>query len=211
MQSVEKFAKVPKQERSRRSFDKAIDAAVSLVLERRSDSFTLAEVADRSGVSIGAIYGRVASKADLLRTAHAREMARLTERTLEAFRPGPGSSEELKQTVGRVVRTTGEVLRDNSSILAGFMFLANADEEILAVGQASFNHLVDAFTHELMAHRDEITVADPDQAVRWSFTMVYSVIARWLGLGSDPAAAGEGEWDELLAQMTEMVTAYLTR
>ena len=211
MDSTDRFAKAPKQERSRRSFDKAIDAAVSLVVERRSDSFTLAEVAERAGVSVGAIYGRVSSKADLLRTAHAREMERLTDRTVAAFSTAGGEVEDIERTVARVVRTTGEVLRDNAAILAGFTYLALDDRQIVKVGQSAFHELVDAYKEHLLASRAEITASDPEAAVDWTFVVVFSVIARWLGLGSDPTVAGEGDWDVVLANLVEMVTAYLTR
>jgi hypothetical protein len=47
------FAREPEQERSRASFGRAVDTAVALLVERRSAAFRLAEVAERSGVSIG--------------------------------------------------------------------------------------------------------------------------------------------------------------
>ena len=75
----ENLVREPKQERSRQSFEKAIDATVSLLSERRSDAFTLAEVAHLAGVSPGSIYGRVESKTDLIRAAQARETARIRE------------------------------------------------------------------------------------------------------------------------------------
>ena len=87
------YVRAPKQERSRRSFDKAVDAAISLLVERGSDAFTLVEVAERAGVSTGSIYTRVDSKDDLLRFAHAREMARMGQETEETFgaEPPPAS------------------------------------------------------------------------------------------------------------------------
>ena len=45
----------------------------------------------------------------------------------------------------------------------------------------------------------------------WSFTVVYSVLARWLGLGSAPEAAGEGDWEQILSDLSQMVTAFLSR
>jgi hypothetical protein len=47
--------------------------------------------------------------------------------------------------------------------------------------------------------------------VGWSFTVVYSVLARWLGLGSAPEAAGEGDWEQILSDLSQMVTAFLSR
>src|SRR4051812_25362918 len=103
----------PKQERSRLSFDKAVDAAVALLIERGSDAFTLNEVAARAGVSTGSIYGRVDSKDDLLRFAHAREMARLGAAQGQLFDELPSPDEPLADTAEAVVGITGRFLRDN--------------------------------------------------------------------------------------------------
>jgi AcrR family transcriptional regulator len=208
---VESFAKAPKQERSRRSFDKAVDAAVALVVERRSDAFTLAEVAERAGVSTGSIYGRVKSKTDLLRTAHARQMERIEAETTRVFGAPAPISEDLHEAVSRVVQTVGNLLRANAPVLGAFMYVANNDSVIAEVGRKSHHQLVDAYRAALLAHRSEINAEDIDQAVDWSLTVVYSVLARWLGLGSDPASAAEGDWDQILENLAETVTAFLVR
>ena len=52
----------PKQERSRRSFERVQDAALALLVERGPDAFTLAEVCTRADASMGAIYNRVNGK-----------------------------------------------------------------------------------------------------------------------------------------------------
>ena len=61
----------------------------------------------------------------------------------------------------------------------------------------------------LLDRRHEIRHPDPERAVTWSCTVAYSVLARWLGLGTGPSAAGEGDWDSILAELSEMVTAFL--
>ena len=78
----------PKQERSRRSFERVQDAALALLVERGPDAFTLAEVCTRADASMGAIYNRVNGKDDLIRLIHEREMARVdsdTEKALQAI------------------------------------------------------------------------------------------------------------------------------
>jgi AcrR family transcriptional regulator len=206
---VSSFVREPKQERSRLSFDKAVDAAVALLVERRSDSFTLAEVAQRAGVSTGSIYGRVDSKEDLIRTAQAREMARIAAEQDEAFgRPAP-EGEDLPGAVGRIVRTTAEVLRRHAPVLAPFMILGARDPYIADAGKAGYDQIVGAFSGGLLAHEAEIAHPEPERAVQWSFVVVYSVLARWLGLGSEPEAAGQGDWEQILADLVEMVTAFL--
>jgi len=199
----------PKQERSRQSFDRAVEAAMSLMVERRSGAITIAEVAARSGVSTGSIYARVASKEDLIRVAHARLMNRLALETDRALGIQAAPDEDLQVVVGRSVSALAELLRRHSEELAPFMRLAHSDPVIASGGKIAHEGMVSAFSKALLAAGPAITRPDPDAAVAWSCAVVYSVLARELGLGSDPEAAADLPWDELLAALTEMVAAYL--
>ena len=191
------------------SFERAVDAAVALLVERRSDAFTLAEVAERAGVSIGSIYGRVDSKDDLLRAAHAREMARIKDENLRAFGDLDTSQGTLGGAVTETIRTMAKLLRVDAAVLAPFMELARHDKTIAEAGKSTYAGMVDGFRSALLTRREEILHRDPERAVTWSCTVVYSVLARWLGLGDAGEAAEEGKWDDILADLSEMVTAFL--
>jgi AcrR family transcriptional regulator len=206
---VPSFVREPKQERSRQSFDKALDAAVALMVERRSGAFTLAEVAERAGVSIGSMYGRVDSKDALIRTAHAREMARIRAEQDEVFGAAAPADEDLPGVVRRIIATTAEPQRRTAAVPAPLRGGGSQDPLVFAAGRSNYEGLVESFCATLLTHRDEIRRADPDRAVAWSFDVVYSVVARHLGLGSAPEAAGQGDWDQILDDLAEMVTAFL--
>jgi AcrR family transcriptional regulator len=206
---VPSFVREPKQERSRQSFDKALDAAVALMVERRSGAFTLAEVAERAGVSIGSMYGRVDSKDALIRTAHAREMGRIRKEQDEVFGAAAPADEDLPGVVRRIIATTAEHLRRNAAVLAPLMVVGSQDPLVAAAGRLYYEGLVETFCSALLTHRDGIRRPDPERAVTWSFDVVYSVVARHLGLGSAPEAAGQGDWDQILDDLAEMVTAFL--
>ncbi len=211
MEIVNNLVREPKQERSRQSFDKAVDATVALLVERRSEAFTLAEVAQRAGVSTGSIYGRVESKGDLIRAAQVRELGRIREAQRAAFADPAPDGEDFPAAVARVIETLGRVLRAEAPVLAPFMVIGNSDDVVAAEGKVGFEQSVQLFSSALLARRDEIHHPDPERAVGWSFTVVYSVLARWLGLGSQPESAGEGDWEQILADLSEMVTAFLAR
>ena len=85
----------PQQARSRASFDRVLAAARDLLARNGYDGFTLMEVSQQAQVSIGAIYGRVAGKDDLIRHVHAAVMAdiqverrRSSGRIIRSIRPG---------------------------------------------------------------------------------------------------------------------------
>ena len=200
----------PKQQRSRQSFEKALDATVSLLAERRSDAFTLAEVAQLAGVSTGSIYGRVESKSDLIRAAHLRE----TERILQAQRTmfetgGDPVGDSLEAVVAHTVRATAELLRTEAPVLSPFMRIGSDDPVIYAQARPAYDDMHHRFTSALLARSADMAHPDPEHAVEWTYRVVYSVLARWLGLGSAPEAAGEGAWEQVLADLSAMVGAYL--
>ncbi len=204
--------KAPKQERSRQSFEKALDATVTLLAERRSDAFTLAEVAQLAGVSTGSIYGRVESKSDLIRAAHLRETERILGVQRAAFEDG---GDEVPDTLGaavtRTVRVTAELLRSEAPVLSPFMRIGSDDPVIYRQGRPAYDDMHHRFTTGLLARAEAIAHPDPARAVEWAYRVVYSVLARFLGLGSAPEAAGEGDWEQILADLSDMVTAYLAR
>jgi AcrR family transcriptional regulator len=201
------LVRAPQQARSRRSFDRALDAAVALLVERGNASFTIVEVARKAGVSTGSIYGRVASKDDLLRVAHAREMARISEETTAAFQTGPDSA-DVSEYVWYAVHTLAVLLQRNSPVLSPFMLLAIDDDVIAAEGKAAYREMTSQFEHVLVAAFPERDLRR-HRPVRWSCAVAYSVLARQLALGSDPGAAADFNLEEVVAELSRMITAYL--
>jgi AcrR family transcriptional regulator len=196
----------PLQARSRQSFERALDAAVALLVERGSPSFTLVEVAQASGVSTGSMYGRIASKDDLIRAAHDREMQRISAETAEAFAAPPVDGSEA----GRVhfaIRALAGLLERNAPVLSPFMLLANHDDVIAAQGKTAFVEMTTLFEQAMLG--TESASARKRRAVRWSCTVVYSVLARQLALGSDPGAAADYRLDQVVSELVAMITVYL--
>jgi AcrR family transcriptional regulator len=201
----------PKQERSRRSFERVQDAALALLVERGPDAFTLAEVCTRADASMGAIYNRVNGKDDLIRLIHEREMVRVdadTEKTLRAIDLQRG---QLRDLVADLVGGVTVLLRRDAEVLRPFMLLAATDIQIATRGRRSATLMTSLFVGLLSQRRAEIRHPDPVAAIEWCFTIVYSVIARRLGLGSTMEGANDsGDWDELIVNLTDTVTAYLS-
>ena len=174
----------PQQARSRQSFDRALDAAVALLVERGSTTFTLVEVAQASGVSTGSMYGRVASKDDLIRVAHAREMERLSAETAEAFAAAPADAGESWSGSGSPSGRSPCLLQRNAPVLSPFMLLANHDDVIAARWQGGASTQMTAeFERALLGL---LRRGAPTSGRGWSCTVAYSVLARQLALGSDP-------------------------
>jgi AcrR family transcriptional regulator len=197
----------PKQARSRQSFEKTIEAALALLQERGSDEFTLADVSARSGVSIGSIYARFQGKDELIRVAHGRKMDDIdavSNHLFESLSISPDAG--LESVVQAAVDRTIEVLRRYAEILRPFMLRATQDETISTRGAASHAVLAKNFA-DVLNQWNEGFLHETD--VDWSFNVVYSVVARRLGLGSTMEGSGNFDWREIAEKLAGMVASYL--
>jgi hypothetical protein len=123
-------------------------------------------------------------------------------------RPAP-AGENLREAVARVVRAAAELLEANAAVLTPFMLLANRDPVIAEAGRSGYRELAEAFRARLLDREAEIRHPDPRHAADWSCVVVYTVLARWLGLGGDLAASREGDREQVLADLAAMVAAFL--
>ena len=197
----------PKQARSRESFEKTIEAALALLQERGNDEFTLSDVSSRSGVSIGSIYARFEGKDKLLSVAHGRTMDDIDAVSEHLFGPLPLQPlAELRSVAREAIDQVITVLRRYADILRPFMLRAAQDPAISRRGMASHAALAGHFSRVLSGW----AAAELDQAdMDWCFNVVYSVVARRLGLGSTVEGGGDLAWVDIAANLSGMVASYL--
>jgi AcrR family transcriptional regulator len=162
---TEASVRPPKQKRSRESLERVLDASIQLLEDDGFDAFTIQDLSQRAGVSVGAIYARFGNKESLLREVHRHAMALLGAQQ-EAIGPG-GSSDDVGEAIVAAVRSVATVFRGNERLLRAFMHLGAADEEISRRGSAVSTELSRRFAASVLAHRAEIAHRDPETAVGW--------------------------------------------
>jgi len=203
------LAREPKQDRSRASFERLMDAGTALLAEKGYSEFTLQELSRRSKVSIGSIYARVTGKDDLIRLVQVRVLDRLDAEQANFINRLRRKELPLKELVPATVTQFGNFLRKHASILRAFMELAASDPVAGEVGKKHFNQALLDFRLLLLERRDEIRHADPEHAVEACFHVVYASLGRYLGLGTMGDVAGEGDWEQLLEDLSLMSLFFL--
>jgi len=203
------LAREPKQDRSRASFERVLDAATTLLAEKGYSEFTLQELSSRSKVSIGSIYGRVNGKDDLIRLVQIRVLDRLDIDQATFINRLRRQELPLRELVLETVTQFGNFLRKHASILRAFMELAAGDPVAGEIGKRHFNQALHDFKLLLLERREEIRHADPDHAVVACFNVVYASLGRYLGLGTMGNEVGEGDWNQLLEDVSLMSLYFL--
>jgi AcrR family transcriptional regulator len=198
----------PKQRRSRESYERVLDAAHVLLEENGFDGFTVAEVALRSGVSVGALYERFGSKETLLRSVHGRLMAVMTRASnVAATRVDP--EQDAAAAIGAAVAGVAVVMRQNRKALRAFMHLGAVDEVISARGSESSVAQSMAFKRALMPYVDDFRHPEPTVALDVAFRVTYSTLARQIMYGPVFESDRPLSWKRLVQELTALCVAYL--
>ena len=141
-------------------------------------------------------------------------MARVDTDTENSLQATDVESDQFRDVVGELVTGVAILLRRHAEVLRPFMLLAASDEQIAVRGRQSARLMTSLFISLLAQRCEAIRHPDPGGASEWCFILVYSVVARRLGLGSTTeGSAMEGandDWDALIKNLTDTVTAYLS-
>lgn len=200
----------PKQQRSRDSFAKVRAAVLELLHERGTGQFSLAEVSARAEVSIGSIYGRVSSKAGLLRLIQSQEFDRLDVETAERVGAAGTGAASFAEATSAIVTAYAAILRENRDLLSPFFLLGVEDAEILERGRVSGDAGQGVFIRALLGAAEEHGVELSPERAHWAFEIFYSLCVRYLGLGVTATASPHDTyaWPDLLDRLAR--TVYLT-
>lgn len=203
------YLKEPKQSRSKASLERLLNATCELLVEKGYKDFTLQEVSKRAKVSIGSIYNRFKSKEDLIRLLQQRELDSLEIETAMVITRIRRKKLKLRALVPETITEYANLLDKHKGILRPLMEVSAIDEVVLAYGKKHAAQNIEDFIQLLLECKDEISQPDPTRAVNHIFKVIYAALARYLGLGIMDSVAGEGDWQELLDDLSQITLYYL--
>lgn len=161
------------QARSRATGERILRATEQLLTTRSFEDLSMNMIADATGVSVGGVYARFASKDALLRALHVRYEAHRTAFLLEAFDPAAWSDAGLDARVHGICRALVELMRGQRHVLRSFLlrYWSRPDE---AEGDFSDRlGIVYQSAIDLMLDRlPSIGAADPERAARTALAVI---------------------------------------
>ncbi len=202
--SVEQGFRPPQQARSRESLHKVLAAAEHVLAEQGIEEFTVAAVAERAGMSVGAIYRRFVGKNQLLYAVKDQLLGQLESGVSEALRAAPPG---LAGIVGAFTRALADTFARHDRIFPELLDGQRADGR--ERGLQALAAIQTAFVEAARPWFEEIRRTDREQAI--------GMLARTV-IGSCVHRAATGRywsdglsWEVWASEMTEMTLAYLGR
>jgi AcrR family transcriptional regulator len=199
----------PKQDRSRASFERVLDAAVDVLKEKGYDGFTLQEVSRRSRVSIGSIYCRVDGKDDLFHAVQDHVLARIDAEVESMHDPKKWEHVEPQKMIVYLVREMAEHLRRNTPILRAFISREVVDPYIMQRGKAAHFRFLGRFVALLMRHAARFRHPDPEHAITFCFNLTFASLAKHLDLDTITPSNDGAQWNQLIDDLGRVVSLFL--
>ena len=200
----------PQQDRSRSSMERLLATAVQMLAQSGASEFTLQELSQRTKVSIGSIYLRFHNKQELIREVQIRFLDRIEREHALVINRLRRRGLGLRQLVPIAIREYCVFLRKHADLLRVFMDLAPNDPIVAANGKRYYALSAADFALLLLDRRAEIRHPDPVHAVNACFRMMYASVGRYLGLSTTRDVMGEGDWDQLLDDVSLMAVLWLS-
>ena len=95
-------------------------------------------------------------------------------------------------------------------LFRAFVLQAVFDPGVRAQGERTNSQRRDKVVEVLLAHRAEIRHTDPERAARWFYSACMAMLRERVTFGEGAELSGGFSDQDLVAEMTRMVTSYLT-
>ena len=200
---------VPKQQRSRASYEKVLAATRRLLTDEKGADFTLADVSRESGVSIGGIYGRFENRMALILEVQLRTNEKMLEECAAGIAQAVAAARDGRDLMRRLAVEVAESLRRDRDIIKAIVDASLADAQIAQEGLHVYAGQLALFRSALLARRAEIAHPEPDEAIEFCFLCIYEIVASHFGFGRRKSAE-DAQWPKLLAQLQHLCVSYLT-
>ncbi|MEM7052493.1 MAG: helix-turn-helix domain-containing protein [Acidobacteriota bacterium] len=200
----------PRQERSKATLDRLLDATEELLGERPWAEITVAEIVSRSATSVGSFYARFPAKEALVEAL----LERYHEEARRSLAAAASSAEwqalSLAERARRLIAEIVALCRHRRGLLrlrlqrrlAGLESEANSepprDREVVAALVELFGGCVPEIGHD-----------QPESALRFALRMVDGVVISAIALDDVSQSYGPVDDSVLIAELTRAFVAYL--
>jgi AcrR family transcriptional regulator len=200
----------PRQERSRLTLERILDAAEALFTRKGYENTTLADIATRAGLSIGSIYRRFPDKDSILQTIHESYCKLRTDDFAQVFDPAEWADAHIAHIVPAMMDYLYDTYRKSPGILC-MIEKQRLVNPVVNERATAWNDYVISMIHKVLSqHAGEIAHADVERAVSFMHYVVHRVLAMTVLLEQAEASpAYRVEDDAFKAEMTRMILGYL--
>jgi len=198
-----------RQTRSRQTLERLLDSAEALIADKGFDDVTVADIAARAGVSVGAVYARFRGKRGVLHCLQDRfvEEAHLT--TDVAFDPDRWAGAGVDEIVGELVAFLVQIHRERRGVLRELTAGTRSEPPMLERKERLVAHVSERLSALLLPRAAEIAHEDPARAVALGLRLVVGMLEQAILFGERGVVGIPVSDEKLAAELTRAFLGYL--
>ena len=199
--------RLPRQSRSRASFDRMIEAALELITEEGLEGATVQKILKSSGTGAGTFYARFDSRDALLAYLMSRFWAHTDHEWQIVLHPDGWSSAPVVEIVYQFTQMLVLWTRARGALLRAFLMhaMAQGNQDLLDRISVGDNTIADHMCTLLLTHSAELKHQELEQAIRLATLQVVATLRSRIIFAWGSREDGIG--DHALA--AELATAFL--
>jgi len=201
----------PRQARSRETLTRLLDAAEAVLRDGGLEAATVPAIAERAGLSVGAVYRRFADKDALLRAVHERSFHRLRELNESRMAPELFAGYTLEQWISGMIRGLLHVYRQDRRLMQAMLEYGETHKDAgFRARAAETNRAALASFAELVKSKaSEVRHPHPDTAARFALITMGLVLRGLILADHAPPGLELGDDVKLEDELTRLVLGYL--
>lgn len=198
-----------RQARSQETLERLLDSAEALIADKGFDDVTVAEIAERAGLSVGAVYSRFRDKKGILHCLQDRfvdEAHLTTDATLDIDRWEGASIEEI---VGELIVFLVEIHRERRGVLRELLVRTRNEPAMVERKERLVAHVSERLSSLLLSQADRIGRADPAAAVAFGLRLVLGTLEQAILFGDGGVYGIPASDERLAAELNHAFLGYL--
>lgn len=203
----------PKQDRSRRSYYRILEATAELLAERPFDEVSVDDIVERAGYTKGAFYHRFDSKATLLRHLVTRLTTGAVAAWTEFLDPAAWQNATLQEVLDAFVHRLVAIYSRSTNLMRAFAWEARwgTDPVLRATAEQLNAHVVERLLALVESRHRELgpaARADPDAALRFWLAALTSLLQA-VYLWPQPGLSVRDDADGVERRARELLVPYV--
>lgn len=205
---MDTIVRKPKQQRSRATLQKLVEAGIELLQERGYEGLSIGDVSARAGVSVGSIYQRFDSKEALFAALHEAFLERIDAEQRDLFSDiDPGLPDD--RLIAEAVTRLAKMLQRHEHLLRVMILRGAVDEPTRQRGSRSSVVLAETFEGFLLTSVRGFRHENSEVAATICFRIVYATLTRRITSGPNFESATGISWELLTQEVARACASYL--
>ncbi|QCG90110.1 TetR/AcrR family transcriptional regulator [Azospirillum sp. TSH100] len=199
----------PKQDRSRRSLERMLQAAEGIIASQGVDALTVAALLHDSQVSNGTFYARFSGKEALVHAVLDRALGRM-EQTMDIECARLERADiSLSQAIGTVTATLGRQFRESAGLFASLMHLSPNDVAIQERALQTHRRIETMIQRAIEPRLPPANRPRAGRMIAMAHHVLFAVLSERITARQEALSKHHESWDDMQDELATLLTRYL--